>query len=101
MGDVADAVQRYVDDLNLYMEDLSGPGPYSKFVLGDDVDVAGNEQRRGNIELKWNGGLEVFKLYAGIAVSVKSAGHKALIQARRKALTSSLSVSAVCRSTTA
>jgi len=83
--DVVDAMEQYVKDINDYVEDLPVRGPYSKYVLKEDVAVNDNELRRGKVELKWNGTMETFKLYAGIAVNLDSVGHRALIQAHREA----------------
>jgi len=84
--DVMKAVQSYVDDLNNFdLEQLPVKGEWSKFVLGSDVMTQPNELKRGLVELKWQGDEDTFKLYAGVAVSVASDGHKALVQACREA----------------
>lgn len=82
--DVMQAVEHYVSELNEDLQSMSGRGPWSKFVLADTVDIADNESRRGKVELKWAEGLDVFQLYAGVAVNLESDGHKALVQAIRE-----------------
>jgi acetylornithine deacetylase len=82
--DVYNCVEQYVKDINESMYDLPARGPYSKFVLGEQVAVNDSELRRGKVELKWNGGMDTFKLYAGIACNLQSNGHKAMVQACRE-----------------
>jgi acetylornithine deacetylase len=82
--EVVTAVEQYVKDLNESIEELPVKGPYSKFALDDSVAVNDNELRRGVVELKWNGTMESFNLYAGVAVSLSSEGHKALVQSVRE-----------------
>merc|ERR1712228_31816 len=82
--DVYNCVEQYVKDINESMRDLPARGPWSKFVLGEQVQVQDRELRSGKVELKWNGGMETFKLYAGVACDLNSNGHKALMQACRE-----------------
>lgn len=82
--DVVKAIEGYVEDLNQDMEYLPKRGPWSSFVLAPDVPTQPNELRRGKVELVWQGDLETWKLYAGIAVRLDSEGHKALVQAIRE-----------------
>jgi len=82
--DVVEKVELYVREFNEDIASVPGRGPWSKFVLDDSVAVNDNELRRGKVELKWPGGLDTFKLYAGVAVKLDSEGHKALIQACRE-----------------
>eukprot|EP00928_Gymnodinium_smaydae_P015281 TRINITY_DN15620_c0_g1_i2.p1 TRINITY_DN15620_c0_g1~~TRINITY_DN15620_c0_g1_i2.p1 ORF type:complete len:536 (-),score=128.78 TRINITY_DN15620_c0_g1_i2:206-1813(-) len=83
--DVVKAIEQYVQDINDSMEDMPHRGPWSKFVLDKSVAVNDGENRKGVVEVKWNGTMDTFKLYAGIAVSLDSVGHKALVQACREA----------------
>lgn len=83
--DVMNAIEGYVKELNDDMEELPMKGPYSKFVLDPSIDVATGERRKGEVEMKWNGGLELAKLYAGVACSLTSESHKAIVQAHREA----------------
>mmetsp|Transcript_94041 Transcript_94041/g.261785 ORF Transcript_94041/g.261785 Transcript_94041/m.261785 type:complete len:534 (+) Transcript_94041:61-1662(+) len=82
--DVVERIEAYVKDLNDEMGSLSTRGSWSPFVLPDSVALQPSELRRGKVELKWNGGMDTFKLYAGIAVSLTSEGHRALVQACRE-----------------
>jgi len=86
--DVVKAIESYVQDLNSEMGELPCRGPWSKFVLDKKVQVNTNELSRGKVELKWNGSMDTFKLYAGIAVKLTSDGHKALVQACRETFAS-------------
>eukprot|EP00929_Paragymnodinium_shiwhaense_P016587 TRINITY_DN12505_c0_g1_i1.p1 TRINITY_DN12505_c0_g1~~TRINITY_DN12505_c0_g1_i1.p1 ORF type:complete len:519 (+),score=131.78 TRINITY_DN12505_c0_g1_i1:182-1738(+) len=86
--DVMAAIELYVKELNADMEELPVKGPYSKFVLGPDIEVAAGERKRGEIEFKWNGSLELAKLYAGVACSLTSESHKAIVQAHREVFAS-------------
>jgi acetylornithine deacetylase len=86
--DVVEAVETYVREFNEDLEHIHGRGPWSKFVLDENVKVNDNELRRGIIELKWPGGMDTFKLYAGVAVKLDSDGHKALVQACRESYAS-------------
>jgi len=82
---VMEAVEGYVKEANESMADLRTRGPYSMFVLGDDVETQTGETRAGVVELKWNGTIENFLLYEGVAVNLDSPGHKAMVQAFREA----------------
>lgn len=82
--DVVKQMEEYVRDLNDEMGSIPSRGSWSSFVLPESVAVQPNELRRGKVELKWHGGMDTFKLYAGIAVSLDSEGHKALVQACRE-----------------
>mmetsp|Transcript_78358 Transcript_78358/g.196735 ORF Transcript_78358/g.196735 Transcript_78358/m.196735 type:complete len:541 (+) Transcript_78358:65-1687(+) len=83
--DVKAAVEQYVQDLNEgELESLPTRGQWSKFALEKGVETQANELRRGVVELKWQGDLDTFKLYAGIACKLDSEGHKALVQACRE-----------------
>jgi acetylornithine deacetylase len=82
--DVVHAMESYVKDLNDDVAELPVKGPYSKFSLADEVTTQPGELRRGTFEIKWHGGLETFRLYAGVACRLDSEGHKALIQACRE-----------------
>mmetsp|Transcript_77848 Transcript_77848/g.176041 ORF Transcript_77848/g.176041 Transcript_77848/m.176041 type:complete len:531 (-) Transcript_77848:84-1676(-) len=82
--EVVERIESYVKDINDDMGNLPGKGPWSSFVLGDKVMTQPNELKRGKVELKWNGNMETFKLYAGIAVRLDTEGHKALVQACRE-----------------
>lgn len=85
--DVEDAVKKveeYVKDFNDNLHSIPSRGSWSTFVLPEYVEVQHAELRRGKVELKWHGGLDTFRLYAGIAVSLDSEGHKALVQAHRE-----------------
>merc|ERR1712130_455002 len=84
MGDVKDRVEQFVADLNNEIQHLPTKGDWSKFVLDDSVALQPNELRRGKVELKWQGDMDTFKMYAGIAVNLDSDGHKALIQSVRE-----------------
>jgi len=86
--DVVAAVDQYVADLNKEMSDLPNKGPYSKFVLGAEVSTVPGEYRTGKVEMKWNGSMETAKLYAGVACSLTSEGHKAIVQACRETFAS-------------
>lgn len=82
--EVKERLEQYVKDLNDEVEHLPTKGDWSKFVLPDAVAVQPGEIRRGKIELKWSGDMDTFRMYAGIAVSLQSDGHKALVQACRE-----------------
>mmetsp|Transcript_95449 Transcript_95449/g.267345 ORF Transcript_95449/g.267345 Transcript_95449/m.267345 type:complete len:219 (+) Transcript_95449:1-657(+) len=83
--DVKDAIERYVRELNESdLELLPTKGTWSKYVLDEEVTTQPNELRRGLVEIKWQGDLASFQLYAGIAVSLDSEGHKALVQSCRE-----------------
>jgi len=82
--EVKEAIEQYVKDLNDEMDMIPTRGPYSKFLLAEDVEVQAGELRKGKLELKWQGDMDVFKLYAGIACSLNSEGHKALVQSCRE-----------------
>jgi len=82
--DVKKAIEGYVDDINEDIESLPTRGSWSKFVLPESVEVQAVEKRKGLVELKWQGDMDSFKLYAGIACSLDSEGHKALVQACRE-----------------
>jgi len=79
------AVEQYVQDLNDGdLEQLPTRGKWSKFVLERGVETQPSELRRGRVELKWQGDVESMRLYAGVACSLDSEGHKALVQACRE-----------------
>jgi len=83
--DVKAAVEQYIKDLNEgELEMLPTRGKWSKFILEKDVMTQPNELRRGVVELKWQGDMDTFKLYAGIACTLDSEGHKALVQSCRE-----------------
>eukprot|EP00933_Yihiella_yeosuensis_P036451 TRINITY_DN30202_c0_g1_i1.p1 TRINITY_DN30202_c0_g1~~TRINITY_DN30202_c0_g1_i1.p1 ORF type:complete len:543 (+),score=108.40 TRINITY_DN30202_c0_g1_i1:77-1705(+) len=82
--DVVKCVEQYVKDINDDMAEITGKGPWSSYVLGDDVQIQDGELRQGKVELHWMGDMENFKLYAGIACKLDSEGHKALVQAFRE-----------------
>jgi len=83
--DVKKAIEQYVADLNSGdMQLLPTRGKWSKFVLGTEVMTQPGELRQGLVELKWQGDIETFRLYAGVAVTLDSEGHKALVQACRE-----------------
>jgi len=82
--DVVEAVEQYVKDLNNDMHEFTGRGPWSEFVLPESVAVNAGERSRAEVELKWMGNMDTFKLYAGLAVRLNSDGHKALVQAFRE-----------------
>jgi len=82
--DVVAAVEEYVKDLNNDMAEMTGKGPWSRFVLPDSCEVQSGESRRGQVELKWMNSMDAMKLYAGLAVRLDSDGHKALVQAFRE-----------------
>lgn len=82
--EVVQAVEGYVQDINEHLEDLPTRGTWSKFVLPESVTVMPGELRRGQVELKWQGDMDTFLLYAGVAVRLDSEGHKAIIQACRE-----------------
>lgn len=82
--DVMAHVEQYVKDLNEDMGQLPNRGPWSSYVLPESVQVQPNELKRGKVALKWHGGIETFRLYAGIAVQLESEGHKALVQSCRE-----------------
>lgn len=82
--DVKAALEQYVKDINDNLEDVPTRGPYSKFVLPESVEVQPSELRKGLVELKWQGDLDTFKMYAGIACTLDSEGHKALLQSCRE-----------------
>eukprot|EP00929_Paragymnodinium_shiwhaense_P085060 TRINITY_DN45523_c0_g1_i1.p1 TRINITY_DN45523_c0_g1~~TRINITY_DN45523_c0_g1_i1.p1 ORF type:complete len:539 (+),score=119.35 TRINITY_DN45523_c0_g1_i1:98-1714(+) len=84
VDEVMMAMEQYVADLNAEMGELPGRGPYSKFVLGDEVTTMESELRRGKVELSWQGTQDTFRMYAGLAVNLNSEGHKAIIQAVRE-----------------
>lgn len=82
--DVIEAVERYVKDINDYIDELPTKGTWSKFVLDDSVMIQEGELRRAKVELKWLGDMHTFKTYAGVAVNLESEGHKAIVQACRE-----------------
>lgn len=82
--DVKNAIEQYVKDINESMDQVPTRGPHSKFVLPESCEVAAGELRKGLVELKWQGDLESFRLYAGIACHLDSQGHKALVQGVRE-----------------
>lgn len=85
VDDVKASLERYVKELNDNdLEMLPTKGKWSKFVLEKGVMTQPGELRRGHVELKWQGDIDSFKLYAGIAVSLESEGHKALVQSFRE-----------------
>jgi len=85
VDDVKASIEQYVRDLNEGdMELLPTRGKWSKFALERDVQTQPSELRRGLVELKWQGDLDTFRLYAGLAVSLDSEGHKAIVQACRE-----------------
>lgn len=82
--DVMARVAMYVKDINDNLQYLPHAGPYSRYELPDSVQTNDSELRRGTVELTWLGDLNTFKTYAGVAVSLDSPGHKALVQAFRE-----------------
>jgi len=79
------AVEQYVQDLNDGdLENLPTRGKWSKFCLEKNVETQPSELRRGKVELKWQGDVESMRLHAGIACSLDSEGHKALVQSCRE-----------------
>jgi len=84
--DVKSAIEGYVSELNHGAIDLLPTlGSWSKYELAPDVPLQPGELRRGVVELKWQGDMDTFKLYAGFAAKLDSEGHKALVQACREA----------------
>lgn len=77
-------VDEYVEYINSEMTRLPTRGAYSRFSLDQDVEIQAGELRQGKIEWKWNGTLENFQLYEGVACNLDSPGHKALVQAFRE-----------------
>lgn len=86
--DVVETIEQYVKDLNDDMDHLPKRGPWSSYVLPDSLQVQPNELKRGKLQLTWHGGMDTFRLYAGIAVRLDSEGHKALVQACRETFAS-------------
>jgi len=84
--EVKAALEEYIKDINANLEELPVRGPFSKFILPESVEVQPNELRKGLVELKWQGDLDTFKMYAGIACKLDSEGHKALCQSIRESL---------------
>jgi len=82
--DVKEAIEQFVKDINDELDSLPTRGSWSKFVLPESVEVQAGELRKGKAELKWQGDMDTFKLYAGIACNLESEGHKALVQACRE-----------------
>lgn len=82
--DVINKMNKHVEDINNNLNKLPNRGPYSKYVLPDNVELAKDERRRGHVEITWTGGLDHARLYAGVAVTLDSVGHKALVQAFRE-----------------
>jgi acetylornithine deacetylase len=80
---VMEAIESYVADLNEAIEDVPTRGAWSKFVLPPEVDA---EVKRGSLELKWTTSMSDALLYEGVACSLTSEGHKALVQATREVL---------------
>lgn len=81
---VVKAVEQYVAEVNDSMEMLGTRGPFSQFVLADDIEIQEGETRKGLVELKWNGDMQTFRLYEGIACNMDSVGNKAIVQAMRE-----------------
>jgi len=81
---VKEAVETFVQEINEELGSLPTRGSWSKFILPDSVETQANELRRGKVELKWQGDMDTFKLYAGIACTLDSEGHKALVQSCRE-----------------
>lgn len=82
--DVKEAIEQFVKDINDELESLPTRGQWSKFVLPESVEVQANEKRRGEVLLKWQTDIDTMKLYAGIACTLDSEGHKALVQSFRE-----------------
>ena len=77
-------MEAYVKCLNDNLDLIQTRGPYSKYDIKDNVKVdelGANDLSRGTVELTWGQGVKVARLYEGIAVDLKSPGHKALVQA--------------------
>merc|ERR1719247_1161043 len=60
-------------------------GPYSRYVLDDSVEVAQGESHRGKVLFEWLSNEDTMSLYEGVACTIDSEGHKALVQAIREA----------------
>jgi len=86
--DVINKVDGYVTYVNQEMDRIQNRGPSSKFCLDDSVELQTGELRKGVVEMKWNGTMESFRLYEGVAVNMDSEGFKALIQACREVYSS-------------
>merc|ERR1719215_1146867 len=86
VADIKAAIEEYVKDINSQIDIGMMPtrGPYSEYVLGDEVETQPGETRKGVIELKWSGDIDTMRSYEGIACSLDSQGHKALVQAIRE-----------------
>lgn len=74
-------IEEYVSDINARIDRLPTRGSWSKYVLDPS---SGSEILRGKLELTWAGTATEAELYEGIACSLDSAGHKALVQATRE-----------------
>lgn len=83
--DAVKAVETYVKDLNANIESLPTKGAWSSFVLPHNVEVQAGELKRAEVELIWQGDIVTWRHYEGIAVSLDSEGHKALVQSCREA----------------
>jgi len=77
-------VDSYVNEINAEMSRLPTRGPFSKFVLGADVEIQNGETRTGLVELAWQGTIESFLLHEGVACDIESQGFKALAQGCRE-----------------
>jgi acetylornithine deacetylase len=86
VADVQKAVEKYVQEMNDGIDLMPTRGPYSKYQLDDSVEIQNGERRKAELVLKWSGDIDTFRSYEGIACSLDSPGHKALVQATRETL---------------
>lgn len=83
-ADVKACIEGAVKEFNDSLDTRGGPGPYSKYVLPDDVPLAGADRRRGEVILTFTSTDDTISLFEGIACSLESESFKALVQATRE-----------------